>query len=85
MSTEFNIIMKHYNKLAAGNYKKTGPNNEQWDRRHHKSSTDASMVKVLAYKRARINKDALIMLDCWEKVNMDPGLDPSERLEGPVI
>ena len=22
---------------------------------------------------------------CWEKVNMDPGLDPSGRLKGPVI
>ena len=25
------------------------------------------------------------MINCWERVNMDPGLDPSGRPHGPVI
>jgi hypothetical protein len=44
MSAAFNTTMKHFSKLAASNYEKTGPSNKEWGGRNNRSSTDTAMT-----------------------------------------
>ena len=55
MSTEFNTMMKHYSKLAAQNYKKSNPSNDQWGGQNHRSSLNTAMVKLLVCNSACMN------------------------------
>ena len=48
-------MLKHYSKLAAQNYKKSNLSDEKWGGRNRQSSTDAAMIKLLAYKSADMN------------------------------
>jgi hypothetical protein len=63
MSAELNKISKHYSKLAAQNYTKSSPSNEQWGGRNNILSTDVAVIKILAYKSARMNTDTMVFLN----------------------
>ena len=63
MSAEFNTMTKHYSKLAAQNYERSNPSNEQWGGQNHRSSTDAAMIKMLGYESVRMNKDTMMIMN----------------------
>jgi hypothetical protein len=62
-SAEFNTVMKPYSKLVTHNYERSSPSDKQRGERNHKSSIDAAMIKLLAYKSTHINQDTLIIMN----------------------